>query len=127
MTRAEQKTYSIKKGHPFPMGLTLEADGINVSVQVPETEEAWLLIYGKRMSGGRKQIAQIPFPKESRIGKILCMKVEGLPEEFAYNFKIGETVQVDAYARYLPDRERFGAPWKESCALCYQDSFDWEG
>lgn len=125
-TGAEQKIYNIRKGHPFPMGLTREADGINVSVQVPETEEAWFIIYGKKASGKRKQIAEIPFPKNGRIGKVVCMKVEGLPEEFAYNFRIGEAEQTDAYAKYLPDRERFGALWKESCALCYRDDFDWE-
>ena len=36
------------------MGLTREADGINVSVQVPETEEAQLLVYGKKSGAGRK-------------------------------------------------------------------------
>lgn len=124
-TGAKQKTYSIKKGHPFPMGLTREADGINISVQVQGTEDVKLIIYGKKISGKRKQIAEIPFPTDGRTGKIVCMKVEGLPEKFAYNFVVGEAVQMDAYAKYLPDRERFGASWKESCALCYQDDFDW--
>lgn len=126
-TEAEQKTYRIKAGHPFPMGVTREADGINISLQAPETEEAELLIYEKDAAGRRKQTVKIPFPAEGRTGKILCMKVEGLPEEFAYSFRVGETRQTDEYAKYLPDRLRFGAPWKETSALCYKDDFDWKG
>lgn len=126
-TGAEKITYSIKKGHPLPMGLTREADGINVSVQVPETEAAELILYKTGNGGKRKESLRIPFPEEGRLGKILCMKVEGLPDEFAYNFRVGGEICTDIYAKYLPEREHFGAPWKETCALCYQDDFDWEG
>lgn len=124
----DENKYNIKAGHPFPMGLTREPDGVNVSVQAPEDEAAELLVYGSAGKNGRKQIASLPFPESGRTGKIICMKVEGLPEEFAYQFRIGSRIETDSYARYILGREQFGKkPQAESYALCYKDHFDWEG
>lgn len=123
----DNRKYNIRAGHPFPMGVTREADGVNVSVQAPENEAVKLLIYGNTGRSGRKLITSLSFPESGRMGKIICMKVQGLPEEFAYNFQIGSRIQTDSYAKYLLDRERFGgSDRRESCALCYADSFDWE-
>ena len=124
----DDNNYNIKEGHPFPMGLTRESDGVNVSVQAPESEPVKLLIYGKIAKKKKTLIAALPFPESGRTGRIICMKVEGLPDKFAYNFQIGSKVQTDCYARYLSDREKFGKrAEKESCALCFTDDFDWEG
>ena len=81
MTREfDDNNYNIKKGHPFPMGLTRELDGVNISVQAPESEPVKLLIYGKTAKQKKKLIAALPFPESGRTGRIICMKVEGLPE-----------------------------------------------
>lgn len=89
MTREfDDNNYNIKEGHPFPMGLTRESDGVNVSVQAPESEPVKLLIYGKIAKKKKTLIAALPFPESGRTGRIICMKVEGLPDKFAYNFQI---------------------------------------
>ena len=127
MTRElDDNKYNIRAGHPFPMGLTREPDGVNVSVQASGAVK--LLIYGKASEKGRAMIASIPFPESGRIGKIICMKVEGLPDSFAYNFLIDGRVQTDSHAKYVLGREKFGKRTKEGCCgLCYKDSFEWEG
>ena len=124
----DKQAYNIKTGHPFPMGVTRETDGVNISVQAPETAEVKLLVYENRGYTKRKLIAELLFPETGRTGKLICMKVEGLPQEFAYNFQIGGRIVTDSYARYILGREQFGKPAKqENCALCYRDAFDWEG
>lgn len=121
------KSYSIKTGHPFPVGVTRETDGINISVQAPETAEVKLLVYENRGHKKGKMLAELPFPKTGRTGKLICMKIDGLPEEFAYNFQIDDKVETDSYAGYILDRRQFGkAGQQESSALFYADSFDWE-
>lgn len=120
--------YTIRAGHPFPMGVTREADGINLSVQAAQTETVKFCLYKRAGRTGRRQIAEIPFPEMGRIGNLVCMKIEGLPEEFAYNFKIDDKTVTDSYAKALLGRELFGKQEKgELCALCYLDTFDWEG
>lgn len=110
------------------MGVTRETDGINISVQAPETAEVKLLVYENRGHSKRKMLAELPFPENGRTGKLICMKVDGLPEEFAYNFRIGGRVEADSYARYILDREQYRKSVRqESQALCYRDTFDWEG
>lgn len=128
MTKELEKiTYKIKPGHPFPMGVTREADGVNISLQAPPSEPVRLLVYSWDRRKEKQLLSELLFPESGRTGKIICMKLEGLPEEFLYQFEIGGRLSPDPYARYLSGRERFGENrTEESCALCFSDAFDWE-
>ncbi len=100
MAKLDKMKYNIKEGHPFPMGVTREVDGINISVQAPEKMPVKFLVYKKLRYTGKEQPEKIPFPESGRMGKIICMKVEGLPESFAYHFQIGNEIETDSYAKY---------------------------
>ena len=75
-----------KKGMPLPLGVTIEEEGINFAVELPEDSEISLLLYKK----GNKRLKvdrEIFFPKENRQGKIAYLYVENLnTEEYEYNF-----------------------------------------
>ena len=106
MAKLDKMKYNIKEGHPFPMGVTREVDGINISVQAPEKMPVKFLVYKKLRYTGKEQPEKIPFPESGRMGKIICMKVEGLPESFAYHFQIGNEIETDSYAKYILGRDR---------------------
>ncbi len=128
MAKLDKMKYNIKEGHPFPMGVTREVDGINISVQAPEKMPVKFLVYKKLRYTGKEQPEKIPFPESGRMGKIICMKVEGLPESFAYHFQIGNEIETDSYAKYILGREQFGKNLgNRCCAFCFSNTYNWEG
>jgi len=128
MAKLDKMKYNIKEGHPFPMGVTREVDGINISVQAPEKMPVKFLVYKKLRHTGKEQPEKIPFPESGRMGKIICMKVEGLPESFAYHFQIGNEIETDSYAKYILGREQFGKNLgNRCCAFCFSNTYNWEG
>ena len=116
-----------KKGVPLPLGVTIEEEGINFAVELPEDREISLLLYKK----GNKRLKvdrEIFFPKENRQGKIAYLYVEDLnPEEYEYNFCCGGKVFQDPYARRIYGKEKWGRSAKEvRCGFLTED-FPWEG
>ena len=84
----------------------LTKDGILFTVQVPEGETASLLLYEKGKSDVK---SEIPFPLEPLAGRIHAMTICGVcPKDLEYNYRIGDRVVTDPFARLLTGNGPFG-------------------
>ncbi len=98
--------YRIGAGNPDHLGVTKHGKDINFAVVVQSTEACSLLLYEK---GSPKIAAEIPFMEEMRFGDICAMEISRFPiEKYEYNYKIGEEVVQDPYARRIVGRETWG-------------------
>lgn len=78
--------FALRIGTPLPLGAYLVAGGVNFSLFSGHATACTLVLFE---SGAREPVAEIPFPKEFRVGDIFCMTVFGLdPESFEYGFRL---------------------------------------
>lgn len=120
------KKYKIKRGQPYPLGAYVRNGGINFSMVNSSSEDCCVVLYKR----GVEQKGRIAFDKNHRIGNISCMFVEGLsPEDYEYNFCIGDKVFVDQYAKRIMGNEKWrGAELKRPLLRggFYDSEFDWQ-
>lgn len=104
-----EKDYRVKQGHPYPLGASVNADGINFAAVLHPAKENGVILYPKKDDKkGTKilSIIKIPFTKECWTGKIACMQVEGIsPAEYDYNFYEEDVVITDIYAKRILGNE----------------------
>ena len=134
--------YKLRRGKPFPFGATLVPGGVNFSIFSSHATSCTLVLFKKHAP---EPIAEIPFPKEFRIGSVFCMVVFDLDYEnieYGYrmdgpnNFQEGHwfdktKILLDPYAKIIGGRDVWGKTpdWNN----IYQhrgriafDDFDWE-
>lgn len=117
--------------HGYPLlGANWTGDGCNFAVEVPKGTKSSLILYRKN---GKVPVKELSFSNENRTGNICCMNVgEISPEEYEYNYRIGEQVVQDPQAYHILGREKFGSPLDENehsvrCGFLSTDDYDWEG
>lgn len=89
------------------LGAQPENGGITFAAEVCGEEPASLILYHR---GTQEIAAEIPFPQKPFAGDVYSMKVSGItPGAYEYNFRIGERVVTDPYARLVSGRVPFGA------------------
>ena len=119
---------NVKTGYPYPMGVTVMEQGINIAVAVRNQKKCGLVLYDKH-SGDEKYIA---FTQENRIGNVYCIFLEGIvPEKYEYNFYCDDEIIIDPYARKIAGHEEWGrAVYKDgnpTIRCCFkEDFFSWE-
>lgn len=109
------------QGDPLKRGVTVKHGGVNFTMEIPEQEEAALLLYPKRKPA---EPMEIPLPPEQRVGELSAVM---LPDErvaqYAYQYKINGEMCLDPYAKEIRDglcrivRERFD--WGGDKLPCY--------
>lgn len=121
------KKYKVKKGQPYPLGAYVLNGGVNFSVVNSSDEDCSVILYKK----GVEQKVRIDIDRSNRIGNISCIFVEDLqPGEYEYNFRIGDKVFVDPYAKRIMGNEKWrGAEFKQPFLRggFYSREFDWQG
>ncbi len=81
---------------PYPGGATVCEGGVKFVTVVPEQQEAALILYHRET----KEVREILLPIEQRQGDLASVCLEGLDAAaYEYNFRIGDKLQVDAYAK----------------------------
>lgn len=122
---ATEGTIQAMPGNTQYPGITKRADGYEFTIEAPKDKEAFLLLYRKK----ENDILEIPFPKESRKGNLLSLFIKGLPKgEILYNYRIGEEIVQDPYAKYLCNTPEFGKKQDEEQKLCSgykKEDFHW--
>ena len=121
---------TMKPGNFRELGVNREADGVNFALEVWEDEPVSLLLYKKGGSGVSEEIF---FPKEKIIGDVCAIKVQGLKtKDYEYNFRIGNKVIQDPYARILCKKGGFGERTDNEdghqirCGFM-DEKYNWEG
>lgn len=86
-------------------GAIAEKGQVSFGYHARGEERPVLLLYKK---GSDEVAAEIPFPEKPVAGCFYGMKVRLQASEYEYNFKEGETVVTDPYAKKIVGREVFG-------------------
>lgn len=120
--------YRIGAGKTACLGVTKTGKDINFAVAVRDGKNCSLILYPK---GSKEPAAEIPFTAEMQFGDIYAMQISHFPmNEYEYNYRIGETVTLDPYARYICGREEWGACAEDPHVVragMRLDSFSWQG
>lgn len=134
--------FKLRCGKPFPFGATLIPGGVNFSIFSRHATSCTLVLFEKNAP---EPMAEIPFPKEFRIGNVYCMVVFGLDYEnieYGYrmdgpnNFKEGHwfdnsKILLDPYAKIIGGRDIWGVQpnwdniYQHRSKIAFED-FDWE-
>lgn len=134
--------HRIRAGKPLPFGATLVPNGVNFSVYSSHATDCTLVLFDK---GSPTPRAEIPFPKEFRIGNVFSMVVFDLdPETLEYGYRMDgpfdpqqghrfdpSRILFDPYARVISGRDVWGEKpewdniYPHRSRLSFDD-FDWE-
>ncbi|QRN95356.1 glycogen debranching protein GlgX [Archangium violaceum] len=135
-------SFRLRAGRPLPFGATLVPGGVNFSVFSRRATAATLVLFEK---GSAEPLAEIPFPREFRIGDVFAMTVYDLDiERIEYGYRMDgpfdpasgqrfdpRMVLMDPYAKAISGRNVWGEPpdWNRpfqyrSCLV--PEDFDWE-
>ncbi len=134
--------FKVRRGRPFPFGVTLVPGGVNFSVFSSGATACTLVLFKKH---NPEPFVEIPFPQEFRTGNVFTMTVFELDYETLeygyrmdgpFNPQIGDwydtsKILTDPYAKALGGREVWGRTpdWNEKYQHRSQivlDDFDWE-
>lgn len=121
----------VKQGYPLVLGANRMANGYNFAVEVPDEQEAFLLLYHKNSAQPTQEIA---LERDHASGEVRSVLIPNLPaKEYEYNFRINGRIVQDPCAYSIRGREVFGAPWdtedehKVRCGFLSKKPYDWEG
>lgn len=90
----------VRRGDPEFPGARIADDGVNFAVQVPEGQEAALVLADRK---GRER-ERIPLPEAFREGEVAAVYVQGLEaSSFGYYYEIGGKRTPDPAARMIRD------------------------
>lgn len=102
----EKRKLEVKKGDPGILGVTAIEGGFNFSIVLPQGEKGSLLLYRK---GSSRVSREIKLTEEFCTGNVASLWINGiLPDQYEYNYRIGDRVVTDPYARRIVGREHFG-------------------
>lgn len=127
MKRLTGKDIQVNIGKYKPLGVSYANGNTNISIVHKGENPVFLLLYKK---SELNPFYSVEFPKESRKGNILSIELAGFDiRGFAYNFKIGDKVFQDPYARRIFGREEFGirketAPGEDAIRCGFVDDFE---
>ncbi len=134
--------FKLRCGKPFPFGATLVPGGVNFSIFSRYATSCTLVLFEKYAS---EPMAEIPFPKEFRIGNVYCMVVFDLDyENIEYGYRMdgpnnfveghwfdNSKILLDPYAKIIGGRDIWGVKpdwndvYQHRARIGFED-FDWE-
>ncbi len=119
--------YSTSEGTGRKPGVYIENN--EISFVHKYKEETFLLLYRK---GEKQPVCEIPFPVPAILGGTSVIKIK-LPAGggYEYNFRTGDQIITDKYARQIRGREIFGKTAAEGPhdvrGMILQKKYDWKG
>ncbi|NJO43097.1 MAG: glycogen debranching protein GlgX [Cyanobacteria bacterium CRU_2_1] len=134
--------FMLLRGQPFPFGASPVLGGVNFSVYSNHATAATLVLFKK---GVPEPFAEIPFPREFRLGNVASMLVLGLDYadieygyrvDGPYDLKVGHRfdkskILLDPYAKSIGGRDVWGEIPRDNDIYSYrarveEDDFEWE-
>lgn len=118
-----------KEGRPTPLGAEVKREQVNFAVEAPQGKTCELLLYRK---GEPEPAFCFDMPYREETGDVRFLALADFPaQEYEYNYRIGEDIFVDPYARKLAGTEKFhdicDARDCQVRGVLYVDDYDWEG
>lgn len=96
----------IKKGNPFPLGVSRAENGLQFAVYAPDCDRIILRIYE---TGRKRAVYSIALEEENRIGYIFSVVLTGADlEGMEYTFEKKGRGMADPYARKVSGMEKWG-------------------
>src|SRR5262245_22285827 len=78
--------FAVRPGSPMPFGATLVAGGVNFAVYSRHATACTLVLFE---TGGKKPLAEIPFPPAFRVGNVFAMTVFDLDvDNLEYGYRM---------------------------------------
>lgn len=128
--------FSFARGHPLPLGATLQRGGINFAIFSKSAGAVTLVLFAP---GQAEPMAEFPFdPRYNRTGEIWHAFVGGLNPGIEYGFRMegdgdswrhrsqAERVLIDPKAKGISGRPCWGQADGGYRSLVVDDNFDWE-
>lgn len=119
-----QKTFNVTTSSVYRPGVCFVSEGLHVSAVCEKKTDCGILLFDKKHKDGVK----IPFPEESRKGKVHSMLLKGyFDRSCSYLFYQGEELFQDFYAQALVNERKYGEK-KEYPARCKvaEHNYEWE-
>ena len=118
--------FNVISDKKYRLGAEIERDGVHFGCYSTSEVPPVLLLYQK---GSQDVFCEIPFPEHSS-GHFYSMKVKLRPSSFEYNFREGDKIYPDPFARKIVGRSSFGAeldasPHAVRSSFVWK-AFDWE-
>lgn len=100
----EKKIQAMPGNTQYP-GIRKTTEGLEFTLEVMPGKKAFLMLYRK----GEDAAMEIPFPEESRKGRLISVTVTGVPRgEIRYNYRIDDEIIPDPYGEYICNAPAFG-------------------
>ncbi len=120
--------FRIVEDRSYEPGAVVEKDGVHFGYFASGLNRPVLILYRR----GSEEIAgEIPFPESRGAGRFYSMKVKLRASMYEYNFREGDRIVTDPYAKKICGREVFGqTPPPKDHGLrggFVTKQFDWEG
>ena len=117
--------YTIKRGMPFPMGVSHADEAVNIVAEFPHSHGK---VCGIVIVTADHETLRIPFSEKFRIGNLYCVRVEQWKRGmFQYEFFIGEETFVDPYARLITGREKWGSTAERKLCAVFEEEENPQG
>lgn len=117
---------AMKKGSPFPLGVTNINGDIQFAISLPHIKECRLNLYH---IGERNKEESIQLDTAYQIGSIFSVILEQFPyEEYEYMYEVDGKEYMDPYAKYITGREKWGQrkiKYESRCGFDFSD-YDWQ-
>ncbi len=139
---ASSPTYSLKRGHPLPLGATVRRGGVNFSIFSKHATSCCLLLFDP---GNPNPVATLALdPHTNRTGQVWHTFVDGLDvgAHYAYKFDMqpnpdpdifrydASKVLIDPFTRVLSGSAEWGTSYSDKqllrCGVVSENQFDWE-
>lgn len=117
---------AVAAGNPMMLGANRSDEGYNFAV-VSGEERIWLNLYEK---GKEYPEHVIELDERYKYGDIFAVRVWGTEfDSLEYNYKIGDKIILDPYAKHVCDVYEFGQSVRETGyrSKVMLQSYDWEG
>lgn len=119
----------IKKGEPFPLGVTETEQGVNFSVRVQGGKSCSLLLY---RSGMEEPEYRLEMPEDFAKGELRTLLLtEFHAEAYEYNYLIEDEIVTDPYVKSIVGADVWGEDREEGThkirGKLLNPSYDWEG
>ena len=129
-----QKEIRVDAGHPYPLGVYREADGIHVSM-IATGKRCGILLFDQN----KKKIGHVELSLASRMGKLCYGKIDGKSNEvlkavldskepLLYQLYADDEIIFDMHMKVYQGHEKFGVAVeaKEIFGVLHEKCFDWE-
>ena len=109
MAGTSTAAHEVSRGRPFPLGVTLEDDGVNIAVWAPEASRVWFCLFG---GAGGEPNDETRFALPHRDGEIWHAHVSGVRSGERYGLRADgagawfdpDKLLIDPYAKRIEAR-----------------------